>query len=102
MDQFAFYPELFEQRTVALEALAGRGFDWFTHFTSVDLMHDLFGLEVCGIRVESDAVIMLEVLEGVFPDWPHTDLYYYDYERDRGWKVLIFKNPRRRKSFKTA
>src|SRR5438552_12616949 len=46
---FAFHPELFEHRTLALEALAAHDLHWFEHFGSVDLLHDLFGLEVCGI-----------------------------------------------------
>jgi len=85
-----------------MEALAANGYEWFTDFSSVDLMHDLFGLEVCGIPEEEDAVVVLAILEEVFPEWPYSDIHYHDYDRDRGWKALIFKNPRPKKSFTTA
>lgn len=99
---FAFHPELFEHRTLALEALARNDYVWLEHFSSVDLIHDLFGLEVCGIVEETDADVILAILQEAFPEWPYSDIYYHDYERDRGWKVLIFKNQKRRRKFKTA
>jgi hypothetical protein len=102
MSAFEFHPELFEQRAVALETLAHHDYHWLEHFSSVDLLHDLFGLEVCGIGEETDAGVILAVLEEIFPDWPYSDVQYHDYERDRGWKVAIFKNQKRRKSFTKA
>jgi len=102
MSRFAFYPELFEHRTQALEALAENGYNWFEHFGSVDLLHDLFGLEVCGIAKESYSKEILAILKKLFPDWTFSDIHYHDRGRDRGWKTLIFKNQRRGKSFKAA
>ncbi len=32
-------------------------------------------------------------------DGIHTDIYYHDYACDRGWKAMILKKPKRRKSF---
>ena len=101
MSEFAFHPELFEERTVALETMAERGFHWFEHFSSVDLLHDLYGLEVCGIAEEDDAGAILVVLQERFPAWTHTDLYYHDHDRDRGWKAMIFKKQKWRKRFVT-
>jgi hypothetical protein len=100
--KFAFHPELFEHRTRVLDALAGRGFTWLQDFGSVDLLHDLYGLEVCGIPKEPDSATILETLQKLFPDWPHSDVHYHDRSRDRGWKVLIYKNRRRGKSYRTA
>jgi len=102
MSSFEFHPELFEQRTLALETLAHQGYHWLEHFSSVDLLHDLFGLEVCGIVEETDAEVILAILEETFPDWPYSNMHYYKYERDRGWKAAIFKNQERRKSFETT
>jgi hypothetical protein len=102
MGKFAFHSELFEQRTRALEALADRGYTWLEHFGSVDLLHDLYGLEVCGIPKEPDSVAILALLQKLFPEWPHSAVHYHDRSRDRGWKVLIFKNRRRGKSYKRA
>jgi hypothetical protein len=102
MSDFAFYPELFEHRTLALETLAQHNYNWFEDFSSIDLLHDLFGLEVCGIAEEEDAQIILSILEELFPEWPNTDVYYHQYERDRGWKAIISRDRRRPKSFITT
>jgi hypothetical protein len=97
---FAFHPELFDYRRLAFERLAAHQFNWFEHFSSIDLLHDVFGLEVCGIAEESDAEIILCVLEETFPDWPHSDVRYHPYERDRGWKAIIHKRrERKRRSY---
>ena len=90
MNKFAFSPELFEHRTRVLEALADQGYSWLEHFASVDLLHDLYGLEVCGIPKEPDSATILKLLQRLFPDWPHSDVHYHDRARDRGWKVLIY------------
>jgi len=102
MSRFAFPPELFEHRSLAIETLSAHGYEWFTQFSSVDLLHDLFGLEVCGIPEEGDAKRIIEILEEIFPDWSYTDICYGDYERDRGWQAIIFKSPRRGKNLKTT
>jgi hypothetical protein len=83
MSLFAFHPELFEHRTFALEALAAHDLHWFEHFTLVDLLHDLFGLEVCGIIEERNAELALCILQETFPEWPHSDVYYRRYGRER-------------------
>jgi hypothetical protein len=94
---FAFHPELFEHRTLALEALAAHDLHWFEHFSSVDLLHDLFGLEVCGIIDQRDAELALCVLQETFPEWSHSDVYYRRYGRERGWKALIHKHRDKRR-----
>ncbi len=78
---------------LALEVLAAHDLHWFQHFSSIDLLHDVFGLEVCGIAEESDARLSLCVLEKTFPGWPHSDLYYRRSGCERGWKALIHKHP---------
>ena len=102
MSKFAFHPDLFEHRTRVLEALAEHDLNWMVHFGSVDLLHDLYGLEICGVAKESDSAKILELLQRLFPAWPYSDVHYHERGRDRGWKVLIFKNRRRGKSFKAA
>jgi len=91
VSSFAFHPELLEHRSEVLEVLGAHDYQWFASYSCVDLLHDLFGLEVCGIPEREDAVEILKLLEEQFPDWPYTNVYYYPYERDRGWKVIIHK-----------
>jgi len=54
-DVFRFAPELFEVRTDVIAELSDRGFDWLSHYSAVDPMHDVYGIEVCGIRDQDDA-----------------------------------------------
>ncbi len=93
MMPFRFEPELFDHRTTAMEALAEEGFDWFSDFSSVDLLHDVFGMEVCGIAKEDDALNIESILHRVFPTWKYSRLGYKDGERDPGWKVVIHRDP---------
>src|SRR5262245_37197396 len=96
MEPFAFHPELFELRERVLEALAERGYEWLSHYGSVDLMHDLYGLEVCGIHDEADVAPITGMLREMFPDWRYTHSYYKEaFTREPGWKVQIWRDPER-------
>jgi hypothetical protein len=61
-DPFRFAPELFEYWGLVIEDLDRAGFSWFSHYSSVDLLHDRYGLEVCGIRGQADAVSISHTL----------------------------------------
>ena len=94
MEPFAFHPELFELRERVLEALSDCGYEWMSHYGSVDLMHDVFGLEVCGIHDEEDVEPITRLLRKLFPDWPYTHSYYKEaFTREPGWKVKISRDP---------
>lgn len=69
MDAFRFAPELFEVRTTVMERLTDEGFDWLSHYSSVDPMHDVYGIEVCGIHERDDAHAILKMLMDMFPTW---------------------------------
>jgi hypothetical protein len=94
MAAFEFHPELFEFRSAVLEALSDNGFAWLSHFGSIDLRHDQFGLEVCAIREEGDARAIEQLLGGMFPGWRYRRTYYEDQNvREIGWKVIICREP---------
>ena len=50
MDTFRFAPELFEYRNDVIAAITEAGFDWLSHYSSVDPLHDVYGIEVCRIH----------------------------------------------------
>ena len=52
MAEFEFHGELFELRGMVMEALEENGFVWLSDFGAIDLRHDIYGLEVTGIREE--------------------------------------------------
>ena len=69
MEPLRFAPELFEQRNEVLATLADAGYTWLSHFSSVDVMHDVYGIEVCGIHHRDDARDIQEILIRMFPAW---------------------------------
>ena len=103
MDAFRFCPELFELRTEVLAKLEDAGFQWLSHYSSVDLLHDVFGIEVCGIFEEDDAAAILSLLRKMFPTWRVGCLCYKDYGREPGFKASVFRDkPREREQWETA
>ncbi len=94
MKPFEFHAELFEFRNAAMEALSENGFVWLSDFGSIDLMQDIYGLEVTGIREEADAKEIAALLRRVFSEWRHRRVYYEDHNlREIGWKVMISRDP---------
>ena len=72
-----------------------RGYQWLSHFSSVDLLHEEFGLEVCGIHEVADAREILRLLRRIFPSWPFHRMYFKDYGREIGWKAIVHRDPER-------
>ena len=66
---FRFHSELFGYRSAVIEELHRQGLHWPQHYSSVDLLHDEFGLEVCGIKRVEDAEAIQRILAGMYPDW---------------------------------
>jgi hypothetical protein len=86
---FSFYPELFDQRSEATDILGDAGIEWLTSYTSIDLLHEEYGLEVCGIQQQSDLDTIADVLFEAFPHWHHHRVCYKEGEREPGWKFAI-------------
>ena len=59
----------FVQLTFHIAQLSERGFDWLSHYSAVDPIHDTYGIEVCGIQDVDDAQAIQEILIEMFPDW---------------------------------
>lgn len=68
-DAFRFAPELFETRNKVMQELTDAGFDWLSHYSAVDPLHDVYGIEVCGIHEQQDAVEILKLLMKMLPKW---------------------------------
>ncbi len=86
-----FRPELFECRSRAIEILEGAGIVWLSDYSSVDLLHEEYGLEVCGIQQEAKVDPIVEVIQKGFPHWHYHGLC----RKDCGWKFAIHMFPRR-------
>ena len=90
-----FHPELFECKGRASEILDTAGFAWFSDYSSIDLLHEEFGLEVCGIHEESSVEPIAKEMRTVFPHWHYSSLCHYDGGREPGWKFALHMFPRR-------
>ncbi len=92
---FAFYPELFEQRGKAVEILDEAGFAWLSDYSSIDLLHEEYGLEVSGIRAEASIEPIGKALQEAFPQWHYCGICHSDYGREPGWEFSIHMFPKR-------
>lgn len=92
---FVFYPELFEARGRAFEVLEEAGFVWFSDYSSIDLLHEEYGLEVCGIREARNVKTIEAAMREGFPQWHFSGVCHHDYGREPGWKFRIHMFRRR-------
>jgi hypothetical protein len=88
-----FHPELFDIRAQVIAKLATAGFLGMTDFSSVDLLHEEFGVEVSGILDLESAKKMQLLLCDLLPDWPYTSAHYIDYGIEPGWVIEITRDP---------
>jgi hypothetical protein len=103
MDAFRFSPELFQLRAEVMEALEQSDFQWLSHYSSVDCLQDLYGIEVCGIHEQQDAIAIQKILVKMFPNWRVGCLCHKDYGREPGWKARVYRDkPRQRENWQTA
>ena len=94
MAQFHFHAELFDLRAVVMEALSENGFVWLSDFGSVDLAHDIYGLEVTGIHDEGRADDIHALLLELLPNWHFRRQFYEDQNLGEiGWKIIISREP---------
>ncbi len=94
MGSFNFHGELFEVRSTAIEALSANRLEWLADYGSVDLAHDIYGLEVTGIGEQGRACLIRGILTKLLPDWRFHRLYYEDQNRGEiGWKLIISRDP---------
>lgn len=88
-----FEPELFAHRARVREALDQGGVIWLSHYSAVDLAHEEYGIEVCGIQDPNEIPRITAILVKLFPSWKYTTCYLQDYGREVGWKVIIHQRP---------
>ena len=93
IDPSRFSSERLEHRNRVVAELREQGFDWLTHYASVDVLQDTYGIEVCGIPDEDDAVNILGVLRRMFPSWTEGGPKCKDFGLDQGFVAKIQRDP---------
>jgi hypothetical protein len=90
---FVFHPELFEHRGRASALLEDAGYAWFSDYSSIEPVHEDYGLEICGIRDDRDVKPILDALQEGFPHWHHHNYCQHEGGREPGWSVAISMFP---------
>jgi hypothetical protein len=84
--EYTFFGKLFQARQELLEFLANNGIVYLTDFGAIDLLHDLYGLEVSGIRDEHFARRILKLTRRAHPFWWHFQIAV---TAESDWKVVV-------------
>ena len=88
-DPFVFSPELLAIRDELVGNLATAGFEICSDYSSVDVLHDVHGLEVCGIRNPDQAIQITRQLIRLFPGWTPGWLHAPEPTSQQGWIAKI-------------
>jgi hypothetical protein len=91
---FQFHPELFDYKTKAAKVLDAAGFAWFSDYDSIDLLHEEFGLEVCGIQKDESVQPIVRAMRHAFPHWHYSVAFHKCCGREVGWKFKHHMFPR--------
>ena len=88
-DPFAFSPKLLSLTQDLKGDLASAGYEEGADYSSVDAMHDVHGLEVCGIRNSETALEVTRLLLRLFPGWNAGWLHAPEYSSAQDWVATI-------------
>jgi murein DD-endopeptidase MepM/ murein hydrolase activator NlpD len=88
-DAFAFCPELLNQAENLAAELASAGYEVMSDYSSIDVMHDVHGLEVCGIHSPDVALEITRLLLSRFPGWNAGWLHAPDSASTQKWVASI-------------
>jgi hypothetical protein len=88
-DPFAYSSELLALAQGLKGDLASAGYDEGIDFSSVDAMHDVHGLEVCGIRNSDAALEVNRLLLRLFPSWNAGWLHAPGHSSAQDWVATI-------------
>ncbi|WP_425395603.1 M23 family metallopeptidase [Aeoliella sp.] len=88
-DASAFSPELLQLARDVAELLAAAGFDSVSNYSSIDALHDVHGLEVCGISCADDTLEITRLLLRQFPGWNAGWIHAPDDSSSQGWVASI-------------
>jgi hypothetical protein len=91
-DPFAFSADLLNCRIELIDHLSDAGFDLGSEYSSVDLLHDVHGLEVCGIHNADDALEVTRILLRVFLGWNAGWLNAPEWHSEQEWVASIMRD----------
>lgn len=97
MLDFEFHAELFDYRAQAISLLAQHDICWMTDYSSVDLQHREFGLEISGVRTQQEALNVSQILKLAFPVFVHHHIYHKD-GREPGYVISLSRDPKNREA----
>lgn len=88
-DPFAFSPELLSCKTELAGHLSEAGYDSGADYSSIDVLHDVHGLEVCGIHNPELALEITRLLLRLFPGWNAGWLHPPGSSSNQAWVATV-------------
>ena len=88
-DAFAFFPELLSLSTALVSELSVAGYEQTVDYGAIDVMHDVHGLEVCGIHDPQTGLNIIRFLLRRFPGWNAGWLHPPDHTSTQKWVARI-------------
>jgi murein DD-endopeptidase MepM/ murein hydrolase activator NlpD len=88
-DAFAFFPELLNLSNGLVSELSAAGYEMTVDYYSIDAIHDVNGLEVCGIHDPQTALDIIRFLLRRFPGWNAGWLHAPDSGSTQEWVARI-------------
>lgn len=86
---FAFSAELLALAQELKGGLSDAGFEVGTDYSSIDALHDVHGLEVCGIRDSATTLEVTRVLLRAFPSWNAGWIHPPEHSSQQNWLATI-------------
>ena len=91
-DPYSFSSELLALKEELILDLSSAGYELGVDYSSVDILHDVHGLEVCGILNPLEAIQIIRLLIRLFPGWSPGWLHAPDAACQQGWVARIQRN----------
>jgi hypothetical protein len=94
---FRFAPELFQFKADATMLLAEQDLHWLCDYSNIDVVHDLYGLDIEGIPNEITArkihKYMYEHFQKLWGKGSFKPIQSRTYQDNQGWTVEVSKYP---------
>lgn len=97
--RFTFASELIGFRGELIGSLSNSGFEVGVDYSSIDILHDVYGFEVCGIQCPENAMQITRELMRLFPGWTPGWLHAPDTASQQGWIASIQRDSDRESEY---
>jgi hypothetical protein len=91
-NEMRFAPELLAIRSEILDQLSIQGMAWLVDFSSVDALHDVYGIEVRGVANATTAETIFALLSKRLPHWDNRRICNCINGREPGFRIRVHRD----------